>query len=38
MKPTTHLAEAAVGLVVAILLLWVAVAAVTEVPFVYQGL
>ena len=38
MKITTHLAEAAVGLVIAILLLWVSVAAVTEVPFVYQGL
>ena len=34
----THLAEAAVGLVIALLLLWVAVAAVSDVPFVYQGL
>lgn len=40
MKPTlrTHLAEAVIGLVIAGLLLWVAVAAVTDVPFVYQGL
>jgi hypothetical protein len=38
MKPTLHLAEALVGLVIAVLLLWVAIAAVTEVPFVYQGL
>lgn len=30
--------EAAIGLVIALLLLWVAVAAVTDVPFVYQGL
>lgn len=34
----THLAEAAVGLVIALLLLWVAIAAVSDVPFVYQGL
>ncbi|MEL6890570.1 MAG: hypothetical protein AAFP84_03160 [Actinomycetota bacterium] len=33
-----HLAESAIGLVIALLLLWVAVAAVTDVPFVYQGL
>jgi hypothetical protein len=40
MKPTikTHLSEAVIGLVVAVLLLWVAIAAVTDVPFVYQGL
>jgi len=40
MKPTirTHLTEAVVGLLIALLLLWVAVAAVTDVPFVYQGL
>jgi hypothetical protein len=34
----THLAEAVVGLVIALLLLWVAIAAVSDVPFVYQGL
>ncbi len=34
----THLAEAAVGLAIALLLLWVAIAAVSDVPFVYQGL
>ncbi len=34
----THLVEAAVGLAIALLLLWVAVAAVSDVPFVYQGL
>lgn len=30
--------EAGIGLVIALLLLWVAIAAVTDVPFVYQGL
>lgn len=30
--------EALVGLAIALLLLWVAIAAVTDVPFVYQGL
>lgn len=34
----TLIAEAIVGLVIALILLWVAVAAVTDVPFVYQGL
>jgi hypothetical protein len=34
----THLAESLVGLAIALLLLWVAVAAVSDVPFVYQGL
>jgi hypothetical protein len=34
----THLVESAVGLVIALLMMWVAVAAVTDVPFVYQGL
>ncbi len=34
----THVAEALVGLAIALLLLWVAVAAVSDVPFVYQGL
>ena len=39
MKPVKPvLIEAAIGLVIALLLLWVAVAAVTDVPFVYQGL
>lgn len=33
-----YVTEAAVGLAIAILLLWTAIAAVTEVPFVYQGL
>ncbi len=36
MKP--YVVEALIGLVVAILLLWVAIAAVSDVPFVYQGL
>lgn len=34
----THLVESAIGLAIALLLLWVAVAAVSDVPFVYQGL
>ena len=34
----THLAEAAIGLAIALLLLWVAIAAVSDVPFVYEGL
>lgn len=40
MKPKigTHLAEALIGLVIAVLLVWVAAAAVSDVPFVYQGL
>jgi hypothetical protein len=33
-----YIVEAAIGLVIAALLLWVAIAAVTDVPFVYQGL
>ena len=33
-----YLVEAIIGLVIALLLLWVAIAAVTDVPFVYQGL
>lgn len=33
-----YVIEAAIGLAIALLLLWVAVAAVTDVPFVYQGL
>jgi hypothetical protein len=33
-----HLTEAGVGLVVALLLLWTAIASATDVPFVYQGL
>jgi hypothetical protein len=39
MKPLKpYLIEAAIGLAIALLLLWVAIAAVTDVPFVYQGL
>ena len=34
----THLVESVIGLAVALLMTWVAVAAVTDVPFVYQGL
>lgn len=30
--------EAAVGLAIAALMLWVAVASATDIPFVYQGL
>lgn len=30
--------EAAIGLAIALLLLWVAIASTTDVPFVYQGL
>ena len=33
-----HLVESLIGLIVALLLAWVAIAAVTDVPFVYQGL
>ena len=33
-----YVVEAVLGLVIALLLLWVAIAAVTDVPFVYQGL
>lgn len=36
MRP--YLVEAVIGLVIAALLLWVAIAAVSDVPFVYQGL
>lgn len=36
MKP--YVVEALIGLVIAALLLWVAIAAVSDVPFVYQGL
>ena len=36
MKP--YVIEAIIGLIVSLLLLWVAIAAVTDVPFVYQGL
>jgi hypothetical protein len=36
MKP--YVIEAVIGLLIALLLLWVAIAAVTDVPFVYQGL
>ena len=34
----SHLVESMIGLVIALLMMWVAVAAVTDVPFVYQGL
>lgn len=30
--------ESVIGFVIAVLLVWTAVAAVTDVPFVYQGL
>lgn len=30
--------EAGIGLAIALLLLWTSVAAVTDIPFVYQGL
>jgi hypothetical protein len=33
-----HLIESLIGLVIALILTWVAIAAVTDVPFVYQGL
>lgn len=33
-----HAIEAGVGLAIALLLLWVAIASTTDVPFVYQGL
>lgn len=33
-----HVTEAAVGLVIALVLLWTAIASATDVPFVYQGL
>ena len=33
-----HVTEAVVGLGIALLLLWTAVASATDVPFVYQGL
>jgi hypothetical protein len=33
-----YVIEAGIGLLIALLLLWVALAAVTDVPFVYQGL
>jgi hypothetical protein len=34
----SHAVESVIGLLIALLLLWVAIAAVTDVPFVYQGL
>lgn len=33
-----HAVESAIGLVIALLLLWTAVASSTDIPFVYQGL
>ncbi len=39
MRPTRqYLIEACIGLMIALLLLWTSVAAVTDIPFVYQGL
>jgi len=37
-KPLAFAAEAVIGLVIAILLVWVTAAAVSDIPFVYQGL
>lgn len=33
-----YLIEAGIGLAIALLLLWASIAAVTDIPFVYQGL
>ena len=33
-----HAVESAIGLAIALLLLWTAVASSTDIPFVYQGL
>lgn len=33
-----HAVEAVIGFVIALLLLWAAIASTTDVPFVYQGL
>lgn len=33
-----HVTESLVGLAIAAILLWTAIAAVSDVPFVYQGL
>jgi hypothetical protein len=33
-----HTLESLIGLVIALVFTWVAIAAVTDVPFVYQGL
>lgn len=33
-----YIIEAGIGLVIALLLLWTSIAAVTDIPFVYQGL
>lgn len=33
-----HAVESVIGLVIALLLLWTAVASSTDIPFVYQGL
>lgn len=37
-RPLAFAAEAVIGLAIAVLLVWVAAAAVSDVPFVYQGL
>jgi len=33
-----HAVESLIGLLIALILTWVAIAAVSDVPFVYQGL
>jgi hypothetical protein len=33
-----YIIEAGIGLALALLLLWTSIAAVTDIPFVYQGL
>jgi hypothetical protein len=38
MRWKSHAAESVIGLVIALLLLWVAIASATDIPFVYQGL
>jgi hypothetical protein len=38
MKWRQHTLESLIGFVIAVILTWVAIAAVTDVPFVYQGL
>ncbi len=39
MKHARHyIIEVAIGLAIALLLLWTSIAAVTDIPFVYQGL
>jgi hypothetical protein len=38
MNWSQHGVESLIGLVIALILTWVTIAAVTDVPFVYQGL